>query len=68
MTEATAAAAGAVPGSDVQAQVRLGDYFAEVLLVDRAPMRPKPEPNPVGGRPVQRWSASSVTATTASHR
>jgi nucleoside-diphosphate-sugar epimerase len=29
-------AAGAVPGSDDEARARLGDYFAEVLLLDQA--------------------------------
>ena len=39
LTEAAAAAAGApgaVPGSDQEARARLGDYFAEVLLLDQA--------------------------------
>jgi nucleoside-diphosphate-sugar epimerase len=39
LTEAAAAAvgaAGAVPGSDDEARGRLGDYFAEVLLLDQA--------------------------------
>jgi nucleoside-diphosphate-sugar epimerase len=38
LTEAAAAAAGApgaVPGSDDEAKARLGDYFAEVLLLDQ---------------------------------
>src|SRR4029077_15770656 len=38
-TEAAAAAVGApgaVPGSDDEARARLGDYFAEVLLLDQA--------------------------------
>jgi nucleoside-diphosphate-sugar epimerase len=38
ITEAAAVAAGApgaVPGSDDEARVRLGDYFAEVLLLDQ---------------------------------
>jgi len=38
LTEAAAVAAGApgaVPGSDDEARVRLGDYFAEVLLLDQ---------------------------------
>ena len=38
MTEAAAVAAGApgaVPGSDDEARARLGDYFAEVLLLDQ---------------------------------
>jgi nucleoside-diphosphate-sugar epimerase len=39
VTEAAAAAVGApgaVPGSDDEARARLGDYFAEVLLLDQA--------------------------------
>ena len=39
ITEAAAVAAGApgaVPGSDAEARARLGDYFAEVLLLDQA--------------------------------
>jgi nucleoside-diphosphate-sugar epimerase len=41
MTEVTEAAAvavgapGAVPGSDAEARARLGDYLAEVLLLDQ---------------------------------
>ena len=38
LTQAAAAAAGApgaVPGSDDEARARLGDYFAEVLLLDQ---------------------------------
>jgi nucleoside-diphosphate-sugar epimerase len=38
LTEAAAAAVGApgaVPGSDQEARARLGDYFAEVLLLDQ---------------------------------
>jgi nucleoside-diphosphate-sugar epimerase len=38
LTEAAATAAGApgaVPGSDTEARSRLGDYFAEVLLLDQ---------------------------------
>ncbi len=38
LTEAAAVAAGAsgaVPGSDTEARSRLGDYFAEVLLLDQ---------------------------------
>jgi nucleoside-diphosphate-sugar epimerase len=39
LTEAAAAATGApgaVPGSEEEARLRLGDYFAEVLLLDQA--------------------------------
>jgi hypothetical protein len=38
LTQAAAVAAGAtgaVPGSDEEARSRLGDYFAEVLLLDQ---------------------------------
>ena len=38
LTEAAAVAVGApgaVPGSDSEARTRLGDYFAEVLLLDQ---------------------------------
>jgi nucleoside-diphosphate-sugar epimerase len=38
LTEAAAVAAGApgaVPGSDEEARARLGDYFAEILLLDQ---------------------------------
>ena len=38
LTQAAAVAAGtpgAVPGSDEEARGRLGDYFAEVLLLDQ---------------------------------
>jgi len=38
LTEAAAVAAGApraVPGSDEEARNRLGDYFAELLLLDQ---------------------------------
>ena len=38
LTEAAAVAVGApgaVPGSDDEARARLGDYFAEVLLLDQ---------------------------------
>jgi nucleoside-diphosphate-sugar epimerase len=38
LTEAAAVAAGAagaVPGSDGEARARLGDYFAEVVLLDQ---------------------------------
>ena len=39
LTEAAAVAVGApgaIPGSDQEAGSRLGDYFAEVLLLDQA--------------------------------
>jgi nucleoside-diphosphate-sugar epimerase len=44
LTEAAAVAAGApgaVPGSDEEARERLGDYFAEVLLLDQSTIAAK---------------------------
>ena len=44
LTQAAAVAAGApgaVPGSDDEARVRLGDYFAEVLLLDQGTVAAK---------------------------
>ena len=44
LTEAAAVAAGApgaVPGSDDEARARLGDYFAEVLLLDQGSVATK---------------------------
>jgi nucleoside-diphosphate-sugar epimerase len=44
LTEAAAVAAGApgaVPGSDDEAKTRLGDYFAEVLLLDQGTVAAK---------------------------
>jgi nucleoside-diphosphate-sugar epimerase len=44
LTEAAAdavGAPGAVPGSDAEARSRVGDYFAEVLLLDQAAMADK---------------------------
>jgi nucleoside-diphosphate-sugar epimerase len=44
LTEAAAVAVGApgaVPGSDEEARARLGDYFAEVLLLDEATLATK---------------------------
>jgi nucleoside-diphosphate-sugar epimerase len=44
LTEAAAAAAGAagaIPGSDDEARARLGDYFAEVLLLDQSTVAAK---------------------------
>jgi nucleoside-diphosphate-sugar epimerase len=44
LTQAAAVAAGAsgaVPGSDAEARARLGDYFAEVLLLDQATVAAK---------------------------
>ena len=61
LTEAAAVAAGApgaVPGSDDEARARLGDYFAEVLLLDQGtsrgqgpgPARLVPDPSRTGRR------------------
>jgi nucleoside-diphosphate-sugar epimerase len=36
LTEVAAGAPGAVPGSDAEARARLGDYLAEVLLLDQS--------------------------------
>ena len=44
LTQAAAVAAGArgaVPGSDAEARARLGDYFAEVLLLDQGTVAAK---------------------------
>jgi nucleoside-diphosphate-sugar epimerase len=44
LTEAAAVAAGApgaVPGSDEEARKRLGDYFADVLLLDQSTIAAK---------------------------
>ena len=44
LTEAAAVAAGArgaVPGSDAEARARLGDYFAEALLLDQGTLAAK---------------------------
>jgi hypothetical protein len=44
LTEAAAVAVGApaaVPGSDEEARKRLGDYFAEVLLLDQGTIAAK---------------------------
>jgi nucleoside-diphosphate-sugar epimerase len=44
LTEAAAVAVGApgaVPGSDDEARARLGDYFAEVLLLDQGTDAPR---------------------------
>jgi uncharacterized protein YbjT (DUF2867 family) len=53
LTEAAAAAAGApgaVPGSEEEARARLGDYFAEVLLLDQGTEAAKARAE-VGWRP-----------------
>jgi nucleoside-diphosphate-sugar epimerase len=48
LTQAAAVAAGApgaVPGSDAEARARLGDYFAEVLLIDQGTAAAKARKN-----------------------
>jgi nucleoside-diphosphate-sugar epimerase len=53
LTEAAAVAvgaAGAVPGSDDEARARLGDYFAEVLLLDQGTLAAKAR-NELGWHP-----------------
>jgi nucleoside-diphosphate-sugar epimerase len=53
LTEAAAVAAGAagaVPGSDDEARARLGDYFAEVLLLDQGTQAAKARAD-LGWRP-----------------
>ena len=68
LTEAAAfavGAPGAVPGSDDEARGRLGDYFAEVLLLDQGAIAPRPEPSSAGSRPIPRLSTSSAAGRTA---
>jgi nucleoside-diphosphate-sugar epimerase len=53
LTEAAAVAAGApgaVPGSDAEARARVGDYFAEVLLLDQGTVAAKAQAE-LGWRP-----------------
>ena len=55
LTEAAAVAAGApgaVPGSDEEARARLGDYFAEVLLLDQGTAAEKAR-SELGWRPTR---------------
>jgi nucleoside-diphosphate-sugar epimerase len=47
-----AGAAGAVPGSEAEARARLGDYFAEVLLLDQATTAAKAR-SELGWNPIQ---------------
>ena len=70
-TEAAAVAAGApgaVPGSDEEARARLGDYFAEVLLLDQGTQAAKARADSVGPRPIRALSTSSATGATAPSR
>ena len=71
LTEAAAVAVGApgaVPGSDEEARARLGDYFAEVLLLDQGTDAARARAELVGRRPIRDWSTSSATGATASRR
>jgi nucleoside-diphosphate-sugar epimerase len=55
LTEAAAVAVGApgaVPGSDAEARARLGDYFAEVLLLDQGTVAVKAR-DELGWRPTR---------------
>jgi nucleoside-diphosphate-sugar epimerase len=57
LTEAAAVAAGAkgaVPGSDEEARARLGDYFAEVLLLDQGTEAVKARSEHGWRRPIRR--------------
>ena len=68
LTEAAAVAAGApgaVPGSDDEARARLGDYFAEVLLLDQGTDAAKARAELGWYRPIPRSSTSSATGATA---
>jgi nucleoside-diphosphate-sugar epimerase len=69
LTEAAAAAGapGAVPGSDEEAQKRLGDDFAEVLLLDQGTIA-RPEPSSIGLHPTQDLRRNSATEATATNR
>jgi hypothetical protein len=58
-------APGAVPGSDEEARQRVGDYFAEVLLLDQGTTAAKLEPSSIGLHPTQDSSRSSATGVTA---
>ena len=49
---ATVGAPGAVPGSDEEARARLGDYFAEVVLLDQGTVAAKAR-NELGWRPTR---------------
>jgi len=71
LTEAAAAAVGApgaVPGSDEEARTRLGDYFAEVLLLDQTVTATRLAPSSAGSPRTRDSSTSSATAATASNR
>jgi hypothetical protein len=68
ITEAATVAAGApgaVPGSDDEARARLGDYFAEVLLLDQGTDAARAKADLDWSHPNQDSSTSSATAATA---
>jgi nucleoside-diphosphate-sugar epimerase len=71
VAEMTAAAAvavgspGAVPGSEDETRGRLGDHFAEVLLLDQATAAAKARPSSIGSRPAPASSRSSGAEVTA---
>ena len=69
ITEAAAVAAGApgaVPGSEDEARARLGDYFAEVLLLDQGTDAARARASSAGNPPIRRSPTSSATEATAS--
>ena len=71
LTEAAAVAAGAagaVPGSEDEARALLGDYFAEVLLLDRGTSAAKARDQLDWSRLTPGSSTSSTTAVTAESR
>ena len=71
LTEAAAAAVGApgaVPGSDDEARARLGDYFAEVLLLDQGTDAAKARAELGWLRPIRDSSTSSATGATAAEQ
>ena len=71
LTEAAAVAVGApgaVPGSDDEARARLGDYFAEVLLLDQRTAAARARPNSAGIHPIHHFPASPATGVTANDR
>ena len=66
LTEAAAVAVGAPddPGSDDEARARLGDYFAEVLLLDQGSDATRARAQLGGNRPIPRSSTSSAAGRT----
>ena len=68
LTEAAAVAVARRGGTRFrcEARARLGDYFAEVLLLDQGTDAAKARPNSAGLRPIRRLSTSSAMAATVS--